>query len=553
MGVFDLAKEAAAKQGRAIGVVTNSVEFKRVLALPRRTLDLAKVPDASSYFCKPGTTLHFWPIQSAALVEAAEYNGLFAPIAVGKGKTLICLALPEAMDSKQAVLLVKPQLRDQLREESKSFYGKHFNLPLDRIRVVAYSELSAQTGAFILDEIKPDLIIADEAHCLRHRDAARTKRFLRYMREHPECRFCALSGTMTNDSILDYSHLLELALRKNSPVPVSWHELKDWSGALDVSPEQVVLPGKLKLFCQGGETVREGFRRRLIETPGVVASDKDELGVSLVIQRIEFDYPLVEEYSRAQRDWEFNGEVFVDAMSMHRFLRQLSLGFYYRWDWPDGKPDYEWLDARAAWNKEVREMLKISRRGADSPGLLEKLAQSGKWNSQTYPAWAAVKHRPEPPTVAVWIDDFIWRHIFSWIRLIGDDKRGIIWYEHQTVGEKMSQLCGLPHYDPSRDPRDSTDQVILASLKAHGDGKNLQAYSRQLFLAPPSNGTTIEQAIGRSHRHGQTDDTVEVAWFGHTEAMLDSFGSAMADARYVAETTGHQQKILYANKTVVKL
>lgn len=193
-------------------------------------------------------------------------------------------------------------------------------------------------------------------------------------------------------------------------------------------------------------------------------------------------------------------------------------------------------------------MLKNARRGADSPGLLEKLARSGEWESATYADWVAVKDRPQPPTVAVWLDSFIYKPVFSWIRSIGEDKRGIIWYEHQAVGDHLAKHCDLPLYDPSKDPRNAVEQVIVASLPAHGDGKNLQAFSRQLFTAMPSNGTTVEQAIGRSHRPGQKDDTVEVSWFGHTEAMEKAFADAMADALYVEQTTGHRQKLLYASK-----
>jgi hypothetical protein len=554
MGLFAGLTERK-RQIEKLSTVTNSVEFQRIFSLPRRRLDLVyeadggTLSDVSDYFCRPGSPLRFWPIQSAALVEAAQHDGLFAPIKVGGGKTLVCLALPEVMDAKRAVLLVKPQLRDQLKEEAEGFYGKHFDLPLDRITVVAYSELSSQEGVSILDKIKPDLIIADEAHCLRHRVAARTKRFLRYMREHPECRFCALSGTMTTRSVTDYSHLLELALRKNSPLPRGYSEVRDWAGALDVCPMEVVLPGKLKCFCEGRETPREGYQRRLIETPGVVASDEDDLKVSLVIQRVDPMYPeaLQEAYEIASSQWEYNDEVFVDAMTRSRFLRQISMGFYYKWDWPEGEPDYEWLEARKEWNCEVREKLKRPPKGLDSPGLLAKAAAKGTWESTAWAAWAAVKDRPEPPTVTVWVEEFLYKGVFDWIRSIGD-YRGIIWYEHNAVGEHVANWCGLPRYGPDEDPREASESIIVASINAHGDGKNLQMFSRQLFLSLPPNGTTVEQAVGRSHRHGQLEDTVEVTWFGHTDVLVEAFGSVIEDARYVEETTGHRQKVLYASK-----
>ena len=115
-----------------VGVVTNSAEFQRILNLPRRVLDLTSVLDVTPMFRKSGK-LSFWPIQSAALIEASLADGLFAPIGVGHGKTLIGLALPEAMSSSRTVYLVKPDLKRQLETEDIEFYGEHFYLPLDRI------------------------------------------------------------------------------------------------------------------------------------------------------------------------------------------------------------------------------------------------------------------------------------------------------------------------------------------------------------------------------------------------------------------------------------
>jgi len=542
----------------AQSVVTNSVELQRIQALPRRICDLVyeadggTLQDITELFAKPTSTMRFWPVQSAMLIEAAKADGLFAPVKVGAGKTLTALALPEAMDSKSAVILVKPQLRDQLKDEAAGLYGKNFRLPLDRITIVAYSELSAQSGAFVLEEITPDLIIADEAHCLKNKKSARTKRFLRYMREHPHCRFCALSGTMTVRSVLDYAHLLELALRKNSPLPVSYHELQDWAGALDVKPERPTRPGRLSVFCKNGENHRQGYQRRLLETEGVVAtSGKDDIGTSLIVQHIDIAYPevLADAYKQAVKNWAYDGEEFAEPMELQRFLRQISMGFHYIWDWPGGDPDYDWLEARAAWNKEVREQLKRSRPGLDSPGLIEKAVAAGKLSSDAWAAWAAVKDRPQPPTKTIWVEKFLAKAVFAWIRGFSDkQRRGIIWYSHQAVGEYLSDYCGLPLYGPDKDPRKATEQVIVASLNAHGDGKNLQPFSEQLFTSLPGNGKTVEQAMGRSHRPGQLADTVNVSWFSHTGVLKGSLDKVLADAEYVEATTGQRQKILYATR-----
>ena len=48
------------------------------------------------------------------------------------------------------------------------------------------------------------------------------------------------------------------------------------------------------------------------------------------------------------------------------------------------------------------------------------------------------------------------------------------------------------------------------SSKSCGTGKNLQRYSRNLFMSPPSNNKQAEQQIGRTHRSEQHADRVEV-------------------------------------------
>ena len=54
-------------------------------------------------------------------------------------------------------------------------------------------------------------------------------------------------------------------------------------------------------------------------------------------------------------------------------------------------------------------------------------------------------------------------------------------------------------------------RTVVASIKAHGTGRNLQAFCRNLVANPPSDGATWEQLLGRTHRQGQEADEVTVA------------------------------------------
>ena len=85
----------------------------------------------------------------------------------------------------------------------------------------------------MLDRLQPELIIADECHSLKDGGAARTKRFLRYMRAHPTTIFLGLSGTVASKSLKDFWHLIKLALREKSPLPIRWPVLDKWAAALD--------------------------------------------------------------------------------------------------------------------------------------------------------------------------------------------------------------------------------------------------------------------------------------------------------------------------------
>lgn len=576
-------KIAAALADEPIGP---SPEFDRIAALPRRRLVIHKdrvsvvklkdgkpdaeelapkdYPDATQYFARQGGRIRLWPLQNAALHEISLANGGFLSISVGGGKTLVSLLAADALQSKRMVLLVKPQLRQQLFHRDVPFYAKHFRIPLDRIHVVSYNELSSVKRMDILDKIKPDLIVADEAHSLRIRSSARTRRFIRYMRENPGTRFVALSGTMSKRSIMDYAHLIEFALRKNSPLPHSFRVLEEWSGALDVTddPKQ---PGVLLQLCRDGEGVRQGFCRRRNETLGVVASDEGSLGTSLVIAPRKLVIP--PEVHQKLRDlyntWQVGEEELADGMALNRVARQMVSGFFYEWKWKDGVRDAEWIGARRMWHKAVRNYLQhMSRAGMDSPLLLARAAMEDRLNltgrnlyeealKLAWARWDVVRKRPEPETIPNWISPFMVRDAVLWAReRVKAKENGIIFYEHTALGHAIAKVGELPLFGAGADATTADIRktpVIVCSIRAQAEGKNLQAWNRLLVTGPPANGLSWEQLIGRAHRPGQMADEVLVEVYLHCDEFRNAFESAMKDALYIEQTQGSKQKLLFAS------
>jgi hypothetical protein len=572
--------------------VQKTPELARILALPRRKLDLdagtvdgQPILDLNSlYLTNPGPCAKYprcpvcatgkaglWPTQSAALIEAELGWGLFGALGVGSGKTAISLLLTDVFGAKNAVLLVPPSLKNQLTTRDFFDYGRHFRLPLDRITVVSYSELSIASGAFVLDRIKPDLIIADEVHSLARVSSARTKRFVRYMQSHPGTRFCGLSGTVTRRSLRDYSHICEIALRHGSPLPYKWSDLQEWADALD--PIRDLIPiGALKAFVdpadprlkQGADAARqaarEGFRARLVDTPGVVATSESWEGSSLIITALRPEVPktVKQALDNLFKTWEIGGEEIDEKMRLTEIARQVAVGFYYRWVWPKDVPDREWLEARAVWHKCVRLILQRSRAGMDSPLLVARAVQNGTLDDaatrDAWEAWKLVRERPAPPVEPVWIDDFAIREALAWAQVkLTAGEPAIIWYSHNAVGDALAELSNgvFNVYGAGADAGEADpqrDKIIICSIRAQGTGKNLQRYASSLVVEMPASGATCEQLLGRCHRPGQLADEVSYDFFAHTPELEEAPIKALADALYVQQTQGQRQKLLVARR-----
>lgn len=585
--------------------VQHSEDLDRICALPRRALDVNDPRAAEAWTnhlrrqrTEPCDCVARWgfcildlkPIQGWALEEASNAGGFLGPIGVGHGKEGACILAPWAFESKRAVYLIPANLRAQLLTRDLPQWGAHFNVPSlaggefvtgrPILHVMSYNDLSSPKSSDALRMIAPDLIILNEAHNLGRREATRTKRFLRYMSEKPKTRLFAVSGTLTKKSIKEYAHLAELALRANSPLPLHWPTVEEWAGAIDATDAPAPI-GQLRRLCRDGETARSGFRRRLVETSGVVATEEGALDTLLAISERKLSRTpaeIAQMVAEVRDTWQRpDGEELVDPLSKSNVCRQLASGFYYRWRFPRGESKEvidAWRDARKNWHKEVREKLKHAREHLDSPLLVTKAAirwhdgytwidpitakreripphtRNGPlptWDAEFWPRWREVRDTVEHDTEPVWIDDFLARDAAEWAKA----NRGIVWYEHDCFGRKIAQLAGVPLYGGGPDAStkilaENGKRSIVASIRAHGTGKNLQAFASNLIGNPPSDGAAWEQTMARTHRPGQRADVVTVEVYRHTREMRDAIDEAISRARYMQETTGSLQKLLYA-------
>jgi hypothetical protein len=531
-----------------------------VLSLPRRTWTDAEAErfadELTALLRTPTGTMRLRPIQAIALIELAQCNGLFAPIRVGGGKTLVSALAPTVVGSTRPLLMLPGKLAEKTRREFDHL-RLHWQMP-DLYRVMSYELVGQPQSGVVLDtdgrvitpdvitRYQPDLIFADECHRLRYHDRSVTRRTRRYLKTYPSCILACSSGTITTASVLDYWYLLTRALGRGAPLPIGRSLAEDWAQALDGDEQAVELGALTMLGGHDLHTTRLAYRDRLVQTPGVVVFDRPFRDVPLSIDPLPLEAPpVVVEALEGLRDrWELpDGSPLVESLELWRHTRELALGFYTRWDPPAPR---EWLDARAEWSAQCRHILTTNRRQLDSPEHVADAVRAGHYPEATdaLAAWVAIRDTFEPNPVPVWLHPFAVEAAAAWL-----EADGIVWCEHEPIGTRIAELAGTTYFAAGARDRfgvyiEDARGPIVASMNSCNEGINLQhKWSRNLITSPPSNSKQIEQIIGRTHREGQRG-AVSVEWLRTCDEHQDAYDRSLNLARYVEATTGQTQKVI---------
>ena len=564
LALLDSVIEEASKNSKLVKLardqgVRETEDFKRVAGLPRRVWtdeDSAKlVADLTYALRQPEGRMHLKASQAIALLEMGLLGGLLGALRAGAGKTLITFLAGAVLFSKTPLLLVPAKLLDKTKAELKE-YLKHFRCTYF-LHIKSYESLSRVSHATYLENLKPDLIILDEAHKVKNPRAAVTKRLKRYI-EKEKPKVVALSGTVTKRSLFDYAHLAKWCLGNYAPLPSHFNELEEWANAIDERPRSNwrTPPGALVKFSNGSDDiqdVREGFARRVIETPGVVATNDKLADCSLTVTRWQIDPPSeVEEAFKELRPpgWKLpDGLELCDAMQVAQKARQLGQGFYLH---PVPWPPKDWLEPRSAWGKFVRETLKHNRRGLDSELMVAQACARGWLDDTAYRAWRDVKDTFVLHSEVVWLSDFVLRAAQDWLETDGSEGK-LIWTEHVEFAEELSRRTGLPYcgaggIDANGTPVEAfAGKPCIVSRASSGEGRNLQAWYRSLVINPMSSGRDWEQTLARTHRDGQEEDEVEYTVLVTCIENESAFTQALNDALYRSATTQQPDRLTYCD------
>jgi len=496
-------------------------------------------------------------VQAIALYEAVECGGMFGPIRVGGGKTLLSFLVASVLEAKRPLLLLPAALIEKTRQERETL-ARHWRLPTN-LQIKSYEILGRVSCAEELKYIRPDLLIADEVHRLKNHRAGVTRRVTRYLKENPDTKFVGMSGTIMKSSLRYFGHILRWCLKDSAPIPLTEDELGVWADALDENsnPLARVKPGAifdLGARPDGGDALsaaRQIFQKRLLETPGVVASgNRDDVGCSLYIKALEYECaPVTDEHFKTLRTlWETpDGWAFSQALELRRHALTLSIGMHHIWD---PRPPVEWLTARREWAAFVRETLAHSRT-LDTELQVANACDAGLLSSTALRNWRDIRDtftiNPKP----MWHDDSALKVCETWLK----GPPGIVWTEHVFFAKALAKRAGVQYYgadglaeDGRTNILDTTGKMsIVVSIQANSTGRNLQAFSRNLVTSPPPGASGWEQLLGRTHRPGQKADEVTVDVLVGCREHHDAFEKALEASKAAADTMGHDQKLLLSD------
>ncbi len=540
--------------------VQATADFRRILALPTRAptpTDAELVRELTDILRQRDGQMSLRPVQARGLYELMAHGGLFGPMGVGTGKTLVTLLAAIVAAAERPLLLLPASLIEKTKRERAQLMNDW--RVSTGTQIMSYQFLGREEQAQELDRKRPDLIIADECHFLKNKRAAVTRRVARYMVENPETKFVALSGTVSKNSLRDFAHILRWCLgAEHSPIPQTEGELEEWADALDekVQPLKRVRPGALVKLARPEDlsedevaTSRKAFRRRLTSTPGVVSSlNAEGVDCSLYINRVMYKVNAAteENFGTLRKfvlpcGWELS-----EAVEVWRHAKELALGLHYTWD---PHPPLEWLAARSAWAKYVREVLKRSRT-LDTEKQVRTAVEEGHLDDDgALEAWRAIEPSFKINSKPVWHDDAALDLCAAWLK----KNKGIVWTEHTFFGRELSRRTGVPYFgqdglDKDKNFIEDAKGPIIASIAANGTGKNLQKkWSKNLITSCPSGGDRTEQLIGRTHRPGQEEDEVTVEVLVGCIEHVTAWQRVMSEARMAADMLGQPQKVHIAD------
>ncbi len=535
--------------------VQESACWARINALPRRrpTEDEARewARLLTLELRMPGSRGELRPWQGYALAMLLACGGLWAALPVGLGKTLITFLACTLLGAKRAVLVVPANLREKTRSDFRAYVGV-WRAPNPWPRIVSREELALESNARLLEALDPDLFMVDESDELANRKSSACKRIDRMVAARDDLPVLMLTGTPSRNSIMGYWHHLCWTLRERAPVPHRESEALTWAAALDnTKGPPAALPGPM-----GGTRTeaREWYRRRLLETPGVLIVDGDSAGKVPLSIRVRYsrEDPAIDALYEEFLLNNANPAGVEVSDSLSRWKMDSFLGSGY-WQYYDPEPPPAWREARKAFAYLCRDAIAASERtAAPIDTELQVRRRFAK-----HPAVLAWEHFAgyKPPTRAEWFSSSAIETAIAWL----DEARtpAIVWCGGVEFAHALATATRLPYFGPKGQDQQgrglhavtpANAPRMIVSWNANKKGFNLQDWERTAVWQPPQSAKWLEQLTGRQHRSGRVRP-LRLDIFATSGGTVDAFRAAHGEGAFARSTVSLTQKLLRADIT----
>lgn len=546
--------------------VPNDAEFERIDKLPRRSWTTKQAMSAvrrltESLRSKRGSRV-LWPDQAIALTEIGYYGGTVCGIRVSGGKTTIAFLAGTCLHDCPRPLLIAPSKSIRTGKVAAAYAEerKHWRVRSD-YSWLSYHDLQRKDARQHLDNLRPGIIIFDEAHHVGRYDSRRTRVIRDYLKRYPEVPCIVLTGSLIASRV--DSDALELSYwsrNKHSPLPypAAANTRRFWKLALGVP--QRLQPGALRRWCSNGEATVTGLGRRYYETPGIVCSaGENVIGTSLTAEAelIRLTEPkILEAFEHIRSNRGPDGGELLDTDGSNTWLvaQTLALGFYYVLD---PKPPADWLDAYRNWCAYCREHIRDTACACDSEATTRQHVLGSETDCWPLDEWLLVKDKYHKSRKAVWLDTSRLDAVSRWM---DTHKHGIVWSQFRGFSQALATRANVPYYGShARDAatgkyitQHPAGRPCIASIKTCSEDLNLQKqFYQNLFPAPPATGAWQEQAIARTHRFGCSWPEVSVDYWVACAENRDNMTVAKLRERNAASMTGDpSRKLLCADWTL---
>jgi hypothetical protein len=474
------------------------------------------------------------PWQLAAAEDFDRLGGVFIGLDPGAGKSY---ALSRIAARSRRPLVVAPatavrQTMGQFQSYGVDCYeAKHDHVAgPGRAAFASYTWLTGAKQEDFFERFRPQEILLDEFHMVRGLSNSARKRLERYLVANPAVRVAVSTASPMSGALTDFAFGLRWALRAGVAglVPA----LRSGVEALDAR-------------LQYDPAARAAFRARLEATPGVYL-DVGDVGryLGAVDLRVVRQPPALV----LPDTWETPSGFLIESAAHAAVVeKQLAWGWYYD---TDPRPSDAYVSARRAWGGVVRRVI--------DQGLADTEYQVRALRPEAYAVWAAAEAAEGPlaEPVPVWGAVPSYSDGENYARgvhglLPGPGCRAtLVWAESRALQDQVSYQLGAPRFREGGRSEDGTylpdyrGDVAVASIDACFQSLNLQHFSHNLVLEPPSDPEVWKQLLGRTARQGQLAPRVTCDVVINCPAAERALRSAVARAKVVYETTGKRNPLL---------